>query len=410
MTKPHNTNQTFRRHATDSATGLRVLVVSPDYPPPFVGGSLGWIYQLVDNSRHCCEVLAAVRPAGDAGEDLGRQHVRRLPWLTDSRNPSLFRLTVGYAFMAYWVVTRRLGRHYDLILANPGVVGNVLLFWLGRLLGVPVVGTAYSEEITLVLHGRTVKARLKRGLLKLSYRQAAGYIAVCDAARDLLVRLGVSKGVIDVIPPGINQAKVPAAVSSVRRQRRHRVLSVGRLIERKGFRDLIDAVDRLREELPALHLTIVGDGPERDRLRARIAKLNLGEHVTLAGSVGDEALAKLYVESAVFVLANRMLANGDVEGCPVVFAEAAAYGLPVIGGKVGGASSLIDDQKTGLLVAADDIDELAAAMRRLLSSPELGDQMGAAGRTKILRDHAPAVIGQQFTVALTRHVRDDGLR
>ena len=149
---------------------------------------------------------------------------------------------------------------------------------------------------------------------------------------------------------------------------------------------------------------------ERDRLRARIAKLNLGEHVTLAGSVGDEALAKLYVESAVFVLANRMLANGDVEGCPVVFAEAAAYGLPVIGGKVGGASSLIDDQKTGLLVAADDIDELAAAMRRLLSSPELGDQMGAAGRTKILRDHAPAVIGQQFTVALTRHVRDDGLR
>lgn len=384
---------------------LRVLVVSPDYPPPFVGGSLAWIYQLLENCAHECDVLTSA--ARDGVTDMGRQRVLRSGWLTDSNNPTAWRLALGYAYMAYWTFTRGLLRRYDVILANPGVIGNVVLFWIGRLLQIPVVGTAYSEEITLVLYGRSWKTNVKHRLMKASYRQAEGFVAVCDAVRDMLIDLGVKADVIDVIPPGLTEAKLPSAAAVHRLANGYRILTVGRLIERKGFHDLIDAIDRLRPELPDIHLTIVGDGPMRPQLHDKVRQLGLEQHVTLAGAATDNQLATLYKESDLFVLANRMLPNGDVEGCPVVFAEAAAYGLPVIGGRAGGASSLIDDGKTGLLVKADDIGQLASSISRILTSPELARSMGAAGRAKIVGEHAPQELGRRLTLALERYRRHD---
>lgn len=382
---------------------LRVLVVSPDYPPPFVGGSLAWIFELIENCDHQCDVLAAAQrfTRGEAG----RQRVRRSRWLVDSQNPGTATLAVGYAFMAGWMIWQGIVRRYDLILANPGVIGNVLLFWLGWVMRMPVVGTAYSEEITLVLHGTSRKARVKQWLMKGAYRRAKGFVAVCDAARDLLTDLGVDRSSIDVIPPGFSHAKLARIPEATPREPGLRLLTVGRLIERKGFQDTVTVVDRLRADMPSIHLTIVGDGPMRGPLEEQIKQRGLHRHVTMAGAASDSDLARLYLESDLFVLANRMLANGDIEGCPVVFAEAAAYGLPVVGGKAGGASSLVEDGRTGLLVAADNLDELTGAIRHLLSNPAEARRMGAAGRERIITEHAPPAIGRRFTHALDRQVK-----
>lgn len=382
---------------------LRVAVVSPDYPPPFVGGSLAWIFELIENCDHQCDVLAAAQrvPAREAG----RQRVQRSRWLVDSQNPGTTTLAVGYAFMAGWMLWQGLVRRYDLILANPGVVGNVVLFWLGWAMRMPVVGTAYSEEITLVLHGTSRKARVKQWLMKGAYRRARGYIAVCDAARDLLADLGVDPRTVDVIPPGFSHAKLARIPEATPRDPGLRVLTVGRLIERKGFHDTVTAVERLRADMPAIHLTIVGDGPMRGLLQEQITQRGLERHVTMAGAASDSDLARLYRDSDLFVLANRMLPNGDIEGCPVVFAEAAAYGLPVVGGKAGGASSLVQNGRTGLLVAADNLDELTGAIRHLLSNPAEARRMGAAGRERIITEHAPEAIGRRFTRALDRQVK-----
>ena len=377
------------------------LLVSPDYPPPLVGGSLVWLHSLVENCPESFDILTAALKDGEREVTSSRHRVIRSGWIVDSIDPPRLRLALSYLYMVLWVAGRARRARYRAVLVNPGCIGNSLLILLGRLLGINVVGLGYGEEITVPFYNKGPKQFIKRTLMQFAYKRASSFIVVCHFCKKLIVDMGCDPDTIEVIPPCVDpnkrrtgpEHKVPG----------FRVLSVGRLIERKGFHFLIDAVSNVKEDVPETELHIIGDGPYRPVLERQIRANKLQSFVYLHGGISDEALAEAYRESDVFVLAHVTLPNGDTEGCPTVFSEAGSVGLPVIGGTGAGADTAIVEGKTGFIVDARDIDTLASKIRLLLLDPELSREMGREGIKKVQRDHTPRVNGMRLGEFIGRY-------
>jgi phosphatidylinositol alpha-1,6-mannosyltransferase len=130
---------------------------------------------------------------------------------------------------------------------------------------------------------------------------------------------------------------------------------------------------------------VVGDGEERARLEQMVDRFGLRDRVSFAGGVPADALPEYYAAGDIFVHPNRV--DGlDVEGFGIVFLEAAAAGLPTIGGATGGVPEAIGEGETGLLVSGTDKTELVAALETLAAAEVLRRRMGAAGRARVLRE------------------------
>ena len=243
--------------------------------------------------------------------------VIRSRFIKDSHDPSRLQLISTYIYMPLWLVIYSKINKYDAVLVNPGVIGNSILFWVGRLINVKVIGAAHGEEITVPLYGRGIKNFIKRLIMRKSYKQAAGFFVVCHFCKRLLIDLEVNEKNIDVIPSCLNQEKIniDTTISKVK----NKIISVGRFIERKGFHLLIDVVIELKKSIPDLTLEIVGTGPMKELLLNKIREASASDFITLHDNVTDEELSFLYQKSSLFILAHMLLDNGDTEGCPTVF-------------------------------------------------------------------------------------------
>ena len=159
-------------------------------------------------------------------------------------------------------------------------------------------------------------------------------------------------------------------------------LSVGRLIEKKGFPDLLLACQLLKNRGCSFHCTIVGDGPDRDALASRIAQSGLQAHVTLAGSMTQEALLSTMRQCTAMVLPCVVSGSGDRDGLPTVLLEAMACAVPTITTTVSGGPEIVVDGITGHLVAPSDPAAIARAMHQILGDPSHAAQMGRNGRIR----------------------------
>jgi len=160
-----------------------------------------------------------------------------------------------------------------------------------------------------------------------------------------------------------------------------RILCVGRLVPAKGQRILIEAVGRLKEAGRSLELQFVGDGPDRDELEKLVCEKNLSHAVHFAGAVNQDHIQGYYQNADVFALASF------AEGIPVVLMEAMAMEIPCVATRIAGIPELIEDGVEGLLVAASDVQGMAAAIGRLMDSPGLRESLGKAGRRRVQEDY-----------------------
>src|SRR5207302_6302360 len=160
------------------------------------------------------------------------------------------------------------------------------------------------------------------------------------------------------------------------------VLFVGRLVERKGVSHLVDAVSLL---LPGadVRLVIVGEGPERARIEARIREQGLDGRVAVRGQVSDAELQAAYAAADAFVLPAVVDRRGDTEGLGVVLLEAMNHRVPVIASAIGGITDIVEDGVSGLLVPPGDATALAAALERLARAPDLSVSLGDAGYRRL---------------------------
>lgn len=193
---------------------------------------------------------------------------------------------------------------------------------------------------------------------------------------------------LEYLPPGVlteTYRPDPQARLAVRRRYgvgdAPLVLSVSRLVARKGQDALIRAAARIRQTVPGARMLIVGDGPDRTRLAALIDRLGLDREIQLTGAVPWSELAAHYAAADVFAMPCRTRGLGlDVEGLGLVFLEAAAAGLPVVAGRSGGAPETVQEGRTGTVVDGRDVPAVASAVAGLLADPIRAADMGANGR------------------------------
>ena len=172
---------------------------------------------------------------------------------------------------------------------------------------------------------------------------------------------------------------------------RFRLLTVCRLVEKKGTDTLIEALHTLDcRRGGAWELTVAGDGPDRDRLQALARRLGCEDAICWLGAVENSRVRELLAGADALVLPCRTDSSGDRDGIPVVLMEAMASGVPVIAGDLPAIRELVDGREAGLLVPGGEPSKLAEALGRLRSDASLRGSLSVAGR---------AVIEDEFSLA-----------
>jgi glycosyltransferase involved in cell wall biosynthesis len=174
------------------------------------------------------------------------------------------------------------------------------------------------------------------------------------------------------------------------------VLFVGRLVERKGVSHLVDAASLLVPGVD-VRLVIVGDGPERVRIEARVREHRLDGRVAVRGRVSESELQAAYAVADVFVLPAVVDRRGDTEGLGVVLLEAMNHRVPVIASAIGGITDIVEAGVSGLLVPPGDAKALAAALERLARAPELAAALGEAGYRRLHERFSWEAITRRWT-------------
>lgn len=181
-----------------------------------------------------------------------------------------------------------------------------------------------------------------------------------------------------------------------------KLLSVGRLVPKKGHAFQIAACHELARRGVACRLKIIGEGPLRLTLEAAIADARLGAKIELAGERSPEETQAAYVWADVFWHTGIVDTQGDRDGLPNVIPEAFAQGLPVISSAAGGAGEAVIDGQTGLIVDPADARALADAVERLARDEELRRQLGAAGRAWVEENFSSEINIRRLAAAFKR--------
>lgn len=243
--------------------------------------------------------------------------------------------------------------------------------------GLPYSFTTHAKDLYLtpkrVMRRRVHGARFVVSCTRYNVDYLRSFIPASEHAKIRLVYHGidVERFVADPVAASQSSSHVPT------------ILSVGRLVPKKGFPDLIAACQFLHQEGLRFRCFIVGEGPLRDALEADIVRHGLAGVVSLKGAMTHADLIAFYREADIFALAPCIVSNGDRDGIPNVIAEAMAIGVPVVSTAVSGIPELIQNGVTGLLVPPESPPELATALRRLLGNPEDGRRLAHNARDRI---------------------------
>lgn len=207
-------------------------------------------------------------------------------------------------------------------------------------------------------------------------KQAKPLITITHANADRIERLGLPRP--EIVYPGTDPTLfTPASQPNDQLI----LLSLSRLVPRKGIDTVLQALPSLLTHFPNLRYHIGGSGPDRPRLERLTADLNLQHAVRFLGRVPDADLPYVYRQASVFVMPVREEADGaSIEGFGIVYLEASASGLPVIAGQSGGAVEAVKQEETGYLVPPNDPQALVETLMPLLSDPTLRERLGRSGR------------------------------
>ncbi len=190
------------------------------------------------------------------------------------------------------------------------------------------------------------------------------------ATRKFCLEAGLDGDKIEVIPFGVD-TDFFRPLEVYKDKNIFQILSVGYLIERKGFEYIIRAMPQVLDEHANARLKIVGSGPLESELKELIYELELGDEVEIVNNISDDELLMVYNSADLFVLSSIVDSQGNTEGLGVVLLEAMACGLPVMGSNVGGIPDIITNNEIGVLVEEKDVHGISEAIKKLIKDKEL---------------------------------------
>ncbi len=289
-----------------------------------------------------------------------------------------------FGTIAAWRLARK--RRYDIVHVH-WPVPHAVFGWAARAGGARrVIAQFYSIELRWVRHSLP----FLRGFLRRAVTSADYVVAISTStAREVQA---VAPVPVDVIPyavdlPTNGEAADRAAIAPTHSSgaRPFTVLYVGRLVERKGVRYLLDALAMMSPSIGARAI-IIGDGPERPALEALAQESGVSDRVEFRGWVSPTELHTAYESASAFALPAVVDRRGDTEGLGMVLLEAMTYEIPVVSTPLGGIPDIVQSNRTGLLVPPNDAPALAAALTTLATDAALARGLGIAGRQSAERN------------------------
>jgi glycosyltransferase involved in cell wall biosynthesis len=240
---------------------------------------------------------------------------------------------------------------------------------LSKLSGIPFSFTAHAHDI-----------HLRKMMLEEKIRSAKKVITISNFNRDYLRSLVPSeeRSKISTVYLGVDfgDLRFPKVKNP---NTTPQILAVGRLVPQKGFHFLIEALDLVKKWNVKFKASIVGEGPEFEMLRRLIEERSLEEEVELLGSQPFSEVRKQLAGADILVAPSVKVADGNIDGIPVVLFEAMAARLPIASTLVSGIPEAVKDGETGLLVEEKDVRALAGAIKTLLNDRNLREKLGEAG-------------------------------
>ncbi len=383
---------------------MKSLLISGTYFPPQIGGIseiMRGVASALGPDRVCC--LIGVPANGGNISDGFKPRIYRRP---AAFAKAKYIQAVGWGMAITQIMIREQPQVVQLATAYEGYFG----LWLRRWLRLPYVVYAYGNEILDVMHTQTgyIQPRL-------ALQQADRVLAISQFTANLVQKAGVAQERIDIVYPGCDVdhfRPLPPSMDLRKRLLGERfrdrvILTVGNLVARKGHDMVIQALPRLHQSIPDVSYLIVGDGPYRMELETLAAAMGIQDRVIFAGKISNKDLPPIYALSDVFVMTSRaQLEACDVEGFGVVFLEANACAKPVVGGHSGGIPDAIEDGVTGFLADPHDPQDIANAIKRLLTDDDLAVRMGRQGRSRVVNKFTWQMVGDRVQGILETVLRE----
>ncbi len=240
--------------------------------------------------------------------------------------------------------------------------------------GIPFSFTAHAHDI-----------QMDQTMLAEKIRAAAFVVAISEYNRQMLVELGGqgSADRIHVIHCGTDLRRTRPVADKPAAGSCFEIICVASFKDMKGHEVLVRALALLRDRGTDFRCRLVGDGPLRGQIREMVARYGLEDRIVFCGLQTSQQVREMVAGSHVMVLASVPGRRGDMDGIPVVFMEAMAAGLPVVGSRLSGIPELVEDRVTGYLTEPGDQAGLAEALGQLADNGELRARMGRAGRRKV---------------------------
>lgn len=247
-----------------------------------------------------------------------------------------------------------------------------------------------AGKLVLSFRGNDVSSlpnRKGRDVYRNLFARADLCLPNCDFFAQRLLKMGCDDRRMEVYRSAIAVDKIPFRERQCQPGRPLRLLTVGRLVEKKGIEFCIRAVAGLASEGHRLEYRIIGDGPLRASLERLIEQLDAASVIRLEGRKGQAEVFDTLPTSDLFLACSVTASTGDQDGPVNVLKEAMASGMPVIGTRHGGIPELITDGREGFLVPERDVHAIQNRIRWLQTHPEHWPQMGRAGRARVQRDY-----------------------
>lgn len=305
--------------------------------------------------------------------------------LDNSRNELVSKAwPVGW-MPAIWTIVKKVRKEkIDNIL-----VGQILPLGTAALIVSWLMGIRYS----VFLHGMdftfALKAGRKKRLAKAILKNAQRVICANSYVAGLASAFGGGQDSIGVVNPGIDTSYVFSGAEQARRkyglEGKKILLSLGRMVERKGFDKVLESLPAVIAREPRSAYVLAGSGPELARLKKLAAELDVADIVTFAGEIKDEEKMALLEACDVFIMPSRSI-GGDFEGFGIVYLEANLAGRPVIAGDSGGVRDAVIDGLNGFLVDPTDTRKIAEKILTLFKDASLRERLGRQGRERAIKD------------------------
>lgn len=292
---------------------------------------------------------------------------------------------------------------YDIILCQFGTLGNQFLPIKKELgLKAKLVTCFRGHDIT-----REIQEKGERVYDQL-FAQGDLFLPVCTYFKDILIDLGCPPEKIKVHHSGIDLDRfafrdteisdIEMRDTKIRERKKESItiVSVNRLIPKKGTVYAINAVRLLSKKYPTLQYKIMGDGPLRQQLMAHVNEHKMHRAIKLLGWGTHDEVAALLQRADIVVLPSLTGADGNEEGIPNILKEAMAVGIPVVSTYHAGIAELVKDGETGFLVACANSKELARKIEYLIEHPEVRAQMGIAGRACVEQEYDTNKLNDQL--------------